>query len=101
MHCKLTDYQIKVLSNAFEGKVLYQHTGENNKLLDEYYCYPIVGEKYSLPRSKHGDHSINKFAFNKLLSEGLIEPDGFMRFIITRKGQEQIMGHKNFKAEQL
>lgn len=99
MHTTLTDYQEKVLRNCFEGKTIYQILGEGGKLEDEYYFYPVWNEKYSLPRVKAGHHTIKKAAFHKLLSEGLILREGDREYVITRKGQEQIMGHDQFTAE--
>ncbi|MNL51334.1 hypothetical protein D3C87_1744240 [compost metagenome] len=101
MHYKLTDYQTKVLRNAFDGKTIYQIIGCNDQLEDEYFFYPVEGEKYSLPRNRHREHTINKFTLRKLIEYGLIEPDADGDFIITRKGQEQIMGHTNFTAERI
>ena len=104
MHTQLTEYQEKVLRNSYEGKTIYQLTGTNNILLDKYYLYPVKGKKYSLSQNKHGEHSINKDAFHKLLDEDLIQKRNnssiLPEFEITRKGLEQILGHTNFTAYQ-
>jgi|GEM_PF-1760598 len=101
LHCKLSNYQYKVLRNCFDGKTIFQIIGEGEQLEEEYYFYPVYGETHSLSRTRHGHHTINKHAFKKLLSKGLIELSGFRDFIITRKGQEQILGHTQFTVEKL